>query len=222
MANYQDTLNPSAQLAPVFDGAGPPTPGRRRLLALAAGTAAITTTAAAETVEVEPLECLWREQVRLGAMYRQQCDAEVAAEEIAEANYPPRPRILYARKYGTEEHIELNGLMIKRWLKEAKRLGIGHAVHEQQLRAWNEWRAACATVDAAHGLPQIETRSAALLAELYSIEDAILEAPARSMRGVLVKLRLLAELEEFASDDMAQNFPARMVLGLIADLEAAI
>ena len=41
------------------------------------------------------------------------------------------------------------------------------------------------------------------------------------MRGVLVKLRLLAVLEGYSVRDADQDIPARLVLGLISDIEVA-
>jgi hypothetical protein len=89
------------------------------------------------------------------------------------------------------------------------------------MTAWNEWKAECAAVDAAHEVGRLDDEVEALGFRLDALNDQIIAAPPRSMRGVLVKLRLLAALEGYLVDDSEQDTPQRLVLGLIGDIEAA-
>lgn len=222
MANADNTTNPTAQPAPATDRERPTLPaGRRRLLALAGGATALATTAHAAATTDEPLEALWRERERVDQLHTTAAIAVGEATDKAHEAYPPRPKILYGKRHETGELFPLSLGHIEQWRRSSLAIGLGTTVHEKQMAAWNEWKAACAAVDVAHGVDRLDDEAEALGFKLDALNDQIIDMPPRTLRGVLVKLKLLAALEGYRADDGEQDTPAQLVLGLIGDTEAA-
>ncbi|MGE3918853.1 MAG: hypothetical protein AB7F78_24465 [Hyphomicrobiaceae bacterium] len=195
--------------------------GRRRMLGMAAGTAAVVAAGPVAATEAEPIEALWRDYLQACKRYTDACEAEWDATDAAREQCPPRPASLYARDYHTGELTPLYEDTLIRWRDTAKGSGFGsHEDLDKRLATLKAWEAACAAVDQAHGVDALSERAEELGAAMDALAERIIETPAQTMRAALVKLKLAVKLRGIVEDDDEDGGAGRVIRCLIADIEA--
>ncbi len=146
------------------------------------------------------------------AAFKVATDANEEAHRLALDLCPPRPVLCVTGM--TEE--------------EAEQVKVGDPLTEQQVadfeehtRRWRAWQAECKRIDAEHGyVDDLYSRFEGRLDELR-VEMA--ETPARTPRGVLLKL-LAAEELEFGRDELVREmgYTGHIVISAMDDLEAIV
>lgn len=199
-----------------------PAATRRRALGLAAGSAIVAATGPAAAIEADPLEALWHQYEQAFQRVTAAAEAESAAIEAAKRNYPPRPSLLYGRNVDTGQLTPLERGTLLQWRDTAMNLRIGGAGRiDRALATMDEWERACDAVDRSHGIDEHAAHADALCSAMEAIEVQIVETAPRSMRGVVIKLRLAARWDSLRDGDTYDETGiGRIVLGLIADLES--
>jgi hypothetical protein len=156
--------------------------------------------------------------------------AEEKMQLLAQAQHPKRPESLYGRRQSatakdgyelfplTVEQLKANrASTIQVWGPKSK----GLAGDDKRLRDFKKWEAACVSVDAAYGLPALKAETSRAWSRLMKLEDRIVKTPARTNLGILLKLKLIDEIEGYtaiAKKGTRSTVP-RVVAGLIAELQ---
>lgn len=194
---------------------------RRRALGLAAGSASVAAAGPAAAIEADPLHVLWHQYERASQRATAAAEAESAAIHAAKRDYPPRPLLLYGRNVDTGQLTPLDRGTLLQWRDTAKGLQIGGANRfDRALLAMDEWENACDAVDRSHGIDEHAAHADALCSAMEAIEVQIVETAPRSMRGVVIKLRLAARWGSLRDGDTYEETGiGRIVIGLISDLE---
>ncbi|TXL75616.1 hypothetical protein FHP25_13250 [Vineibacter terrae] len=199
---------------------------RRRVLAAATAVSFGTVASAAASAQRE--DTMPRDQIaatdpdaeiqRLhDAIVAQQAEIDrISAEnearyELAVAHQPAEPVL---RVTGMTE-------------QEAKQIKIGDPLTEQQkadfeawYRLWEAWRAKCDRTKAEHGY--VDTATDPAEGQLTQLRDELAETPARTPRGVLLKLRaaVAIELGRECLEDTGFHYANPVVFSVIDDMEA--
>lgn len=193
---------------------------RRRAIGLAAGSAIIAATSPAAATEADPLVGMWRAYQVANDRFKQAIDVEREAARNARRNYPPRPADLYAKNALSGELLALDEEQITAWRDQCRSLGFrsAAAAHEKRLETLRTWEAQLDAVDRAHGTETLTDKVDALAAEVDALQNEIIDARPQTLRGVRIKVMLLARL---CLSDPNEEAVARCIGALIADLNVA-
>jgi hypothetical protein len=89
---------------------------------------------------------------------------------------------------------------------------------DQILAEHRKWDAACREADAAHGVAMAMQADDACKARYEAAEQRFIKAPVRTVEDVGLKLRFLADLENY--DQARSMAPAKVVYAMIRDINA--
>jgi hypothetical protein len=118
----------------------------------------------------------------------------------------------------TEEQLKAGrASMIRMWGRKSK----GLAGYDKRLKDFKSWEAACVSVDVAYGRPALEAAASQAWEKVMKLEDRIVKTPAKTNQGILLKLRLVDQIEGYtaiAKKGTRSTVP-RVVAGLIVELQ---
>jgi hypothetical protein len=191
---------------------------------------AATVAARGQLSAPEPFEKLWQSYVAARAAHEATAVALDRAQCAAEAAHPERPPSLYA-----EIRHHLRGGSIEResipvtvdWLEEQRELREHHigplpealrALHDARVAEVRAYDEACQRIDEAHDLTALDDADDEAIVRVGAAISAIVEAPVRTLAGVLVKLRLLND----EPDHFAGKHGQEAIAGLVAAVEAML
>lgn len=151
----------------------------------------------------EPLVALWFEYEAANAAQKTEGAAFCEVENAAYAEHPPIPEAVRwypndgrAAPVREEELVaEINAAPVGSEQRKAA---------EQRLVTLREWRAACTAVNARHGLPQADAKSAKAGRRYTKAFARIENAEPRTVLGVLIKVLASDEADD-QLDDLADE-----------------
>jgi len=180
----------------------------------------------------------WQEFQAAYAVYLVAINDTDDACDAAWAAYPPRPSALtcihvHDDRTETIEPIDREQLVRHQDLQVELfgRGRQGEMVRARRARFFAEadaWEAACATIDAAHGMPEADAAQEAAAEKWYDARRrlcALCERPASTLAGIEIKLRYIAqesywrEAAEAENPELDTAMAARAGLAALEDLE---
>lgn len=186
------------------------TPTRRRALAaLASAAVAAPATAIASNPDAE-LQRLYDEVLRMDSVIERASEEEEKAHERAKRHYPPEPD-MYAGTGWTREEIEHRTIADIRDLNEQQR-----ELLAANAETWQRWKRECDRIDTEHGCDAAEQASGDAMDRQRELFDQMQETPARTARGMLLKLSIAVRLD----CRPPQCFTGEAVGSVMADLQA--
>ena len=221
------------------DNNGKPIANRRKFLKLGSGAVALSIPVAAVALraELDPdaaLLALIDEHGRLETVLCDAIRAREDAEFAARDEFPERPPILMQR----QSYLSTDGVShvthvtkTREMIESTRALDVRldwhnrpawRARYEDEIAALDAHEADCARVEAWHGVPRLEAAERAVAQKVTETLRRIYAMPARTPQGVLRKLLLADEYEEFretAGDDRNHYAAPRLVSSAITDLE---
>ena len=164
------------------------------------------------------LQVLWREFRASWKTYSKAMDEIDKVRTRARPHRPPRPASLtrdFLLADGGHKSFELN----QDFIKSMTHIGALTADEGTQLLAeCKNWDAACRAIDEAHGMLAAETAETAAADRYEEAQQRFIKAPTRSVEDIGLKLRFLADLENYSQErDIA---PAMVVYAMLRDIKA--